>query len=424
VTPAAIRESLARLRDASRALARRPPRATLGSLGRLLDDLRDPASPRRRDLEAALPGATGFSPQTVREGLARALAPLSGESLERLVRRELGGVRALEGRGALCAGGFETTAVLLAGALPTPTLLDLVLPLALGSGVLAKPSRHDPVTAGRVAAALAGIDAELAACLATAPFGSAEDGCLDAFLEADCLVATGSDATVAEVARRTRAPRRLVLRGHRLSVAALGPAATRGRALERAAAGLALDVALWDQLGCLSPVSVLVAGDPPAAARVAEALAAALAEAQERWPRGRVPVAAAAAFAQEREEAEMRAAARQGVRLLAPASAPFEVVLEPDARPRPAPLYRFVRVQPCRDGAEVIAALRPLGPWLAGVALAGFGRERSELAQALARLGASRVCGVGRLQQPPLGWHHEGATLLLPLARLTDVEPR
>jgi hypothetical protein len=421
-TPASIRAALARLREASRALARRPPRAALASLARLLDEWRDPGSPRRRELEAALPAATGFSPETVRAGLAVSLEPLSGEALERVARRELGGMRALEGRGALHICGFETTAVLLAGALPTPTLLDLLLPLALGSGVLAKPSRHDPVTPRVLAGALADLDPELAACLALAPFGSDGAGCLDAFLEADCVVATGSDQTVAEVARRLRPPRRLLPRGHRLSVAALGPAATRGRALESAAEGLARDVALWDQLGCLSPLAVLVCDRPGGAARVAEALAAALDAAEARWPRGRVPEAARAAFAREHEEAEFRAAAGRPVRVLGGRGSPFTVVLEEDARPRPAPLHRFLRVQPCRDGADLIESLRPLAPWLAGVALAGFGRARPELARALARLGASRVCAVGRLQQPPLAWHHEGVALLLPLARLCDLE--
>ena len=58
----------------------------------------------------------------------------------------------------------------------------------------------------------------------------------------------------------------------------------------------------------------------------------------------------------------------------------------------------------------------------AGVAIAGFGPHTPDAARALAALGASRVCAPGRLQAPPLAWHHEGEGVLRPLARFSDVE--
>src|SRR5690606_17223353 len=97
------------------------------------------------------------------------------------------------------------------------------------------------------------------------------------------------------------------------SVALIGEPATRGGELLRTARGVALDVALWDQLGCLSPIAAYVLGERRAAERFAEALAAALAALERRMPRGRVEPAAAAAIARERAEAEMRAAAGEPV---------------------------------------------------------------------------------------------------------------
>jgi len=422
---AALRRTLARLREAGRALAARPPGAVLDALGAVLDAWRDAGSPPRRALAEGLPRSAGFSRAVVERGLEIGLGPFSGARLRALYERELGPPDA--GRGAAAsprrlATGFPSTAVLLAGAIPSASLATLLAPLALRSAVLARPASRDPLTAPILRESLARVDAELGAAVAAVAFDARSDDALDAFLAADCVVATGSDATVARVAARVAPPRRFVGYGHRVSFAALGPEAAFGAALAAACEALALDVALWDQLGCLSPVSLVVAGDASAARRAAEALAGALERLEGELPRGEVPRDAAARTAHERAEAEMRAAARGDVALFAGRG--FTVVAERDARlDRPAPLHRFVRVHPVEDAAGVVAALAPYGPHLAAVGLAGFGGAAPDLARALAGLGASRLCPLGTLQAPPLDWCHDNEGVLLPLARLTDFEP-
>lgn len=418
MTPEAVTARLEALRAAGAALRRRPFAATLDLLAGVLDVWRDPHSRWRHTLESELPKATGFAPETVREGLRAGLEGWSGEALCGLVRRELGDAAE---RGT--AAGFDTTAVVLAGAIPMPALLALVAPLVLRSPVLAKTASADPVTAPLVCASLAEADAELGACAHAVTFPGRDAGCTDALVRADCVDLTGGDASVAEIAARVPVSRRLLVAGHRVSLAALGPEATRGAALREAAAGLARDAALWDQLGCLSPVSVHVAGaDAAAPDRVADALAEALAEAEERWPRGAVPAHAAAAAQRERAEAEMRAASGLPVRVLSPPGAGFTVVRESGPELRPAPLHRFLRVHPAADGEALLGALAPLRRHLAAVALAGLGPDAPGLARALVRAGASRVCAPGRLQAPPLAWRREGRGVLLPLARLADLE--
>jgi hypothetical protein len=377
----------------------------------------------RARLEAELLAVAGFSPANVREGLARGLAPMSGDALLALVRDELGGPSRLDATGASMLSGFDATAVVLAGSLPLPSFVSLILPLVLRSPVLAKPASRDPLTPGLVAASIAEVDAELGRCVAIAPFASADSGAVAALLEADCIVATGSDESIAALAARVRPPRRFVAAGHRVSVAALGPEALRGAALEAAAEGLALDTALWDQQGCLSPLAVYVTGgDAGAPDRVAEALARALAAIEKRLPRGALEPAAAARFLHECDGAELRGGG--SVRLFGGIAQRWAVVREADAVLRPAPLNRFLRVHPARDAGALVTALRPLGPHLAGVAVAGFGGEGDGLARALAELGASRLCPPGELQSPPLAWRHENRPVLTTLARFTDREAR
>ena len=419
-----VAERLAALREAGVRLRRRPARDTLAALASVLELWRDPESPWRRRLAAELPGVSGFSPANVREGLALGLAPYGGEALHALVRAELGGAERLDAAGGSLVSGFDATGVVLAGSIPQPSLLALLLPLVLRSPVLAKPASRDPVTPRLVAESIAAVDAELGRCIAIAPFGSQDEACLAALLEADCVAATGSDASIAALAARVRPPRRFVPSGHRLSLAVLGPAALGGAALDSAAEGIALDAALWDQQGCLSPIAVFTVGaDDTLVDRFAERLAEALAGLERRLPRGEPDAESAAAFFTECASAELRSAAGGRVKLFGGPRERFAVVREDGAALRPAPLQRFVRVHPLGAAGALREALAPLAPRLAGVALAGFGDASDSLARALAGLGASRVCAPGRLQAPPLAWPHDNRPVLLPLARFTLREP-
>jgi hypothetical protein len=418
-TPAEIRGTLARLRASGESLRVRPAEERLAALGAVLEEWRSADGAPRRALALELPKAAGFSRAVVERGLDVALAGWSAPALRALYEREIGTL----GRGGphRVASGFPTTAVLLAGAIPSASLVSLLAPLALGSAVLARPAGRDPLTPALLAASLARVDRGLAAAFAVLPFDARDDRALEAFAEADCVVATGSDATVARVAARVAPPRRMVGYGHRASFAALGPEALgEAGALAAACGRLALDVALWDQLGCLSPVSLLVAGDAAAARRAGAALAEALADAERALPRGEVPAEAAARTAHERAEAELRAAAGAGAALFSGAA--WTVVAEADARPRPAPLHRFVRVHPVGDAEGVARALAPCGLHLAALGTEGFGPGADALARAAAALGASRVCALGAMQAPPLAWCHDGGGVLLPLARLADLE--
>jgi len=421
LTPREIRERLAELRQAGAGLRTRPARDTLDALAQVLDGWSDPGSAWRRALEAELPGATGFSPETVSEGLRLGLTGWDGQALRALAARELGALERLDGSQRPVITGFDTTAVLLAGSIPMPSVIALVAPLVLRSPVLAKSASRDPLTPRLVAGSIAEVDAELGRCIEVVAFPGEDDERMGALLEAGCIVASGSDETLAAVRARTAPPQRLVAYGHRLSAAALGAAATRGDGLEDAARRLALDVALWDQLGCLSPIAVYVEGEAAADA-VFEALAAALAEAEQRMPRGTIEPPAAALIAHERARAELQAAAGERVRLRSSDGTAWTVVREARCEVLPAPLHRFVRVVAVTDSAHLLEALAPLAPHLAAMAIEGFGAATPRLLRDLAQLGASRICAPGALQVPPLGWHRDGKGVLGPLARFTDSE--
>jgi hypothetical protein len=421
-TPENIQEQIARLRDAGAALRRRPIADVVEALGAVLEGWRDPNSQWRKDLETQLPAATGFFKPLIRKGLEEALHGWTSEALRALAIRELGPLEELDTATGRRVSSFDLTAVLLAGSIPMPSLLAILAPLVVRSSVLAKPAARDPITPLLVARSITEVDPELGRCVEIANFEGNHEGCMSTFLQADCIFAMGSDAAIAAVQAQVRPPRRLVVDGHRLSLAVVAPPADAAP-LSHLADRLALDVALWNQLGCLSPIAVFVVGNSQQAGALAEALALALGQAEKTWPRGSIDPAVASSIARERAEAELRQAAGRSVAVHGSDSTAWTVILEDGPEPRLVPLHRFIRVIPVADHAQLLDAVRPMGPHLAAVAIEGFEAATNNLTRALADLGASRICAPGTLQRPPLDWRHGGRGVLTPLVRFTDFEP-
>ncbi|MBM3846718.1 MAG: acyl-CoA reductase, partial [Verrucomicrobia bacterium] len=71
---------------------------------------------------------------------------------------------------------------------------------------------------------------------------------------------------------------------------------------------------------------------------------------------------------------------------------------------------------------DVLRLAEPVRDKVSTVALAAPADEASGLAQRIARWGATRICAVGRMQSPPLGWRHDGRPALGDLVTWTDWE--
>jgi len=414
-SPDAIALAAERVAQRGAALRARPAAETLGHLGAVLERFRDPDSGVRRRLEAVLPEATGFTPATLRTGLDLGFAPLTGEALEHVYTAEIG---PLSGSTAKAAGAPHT-AVALAGSIPMPSVLSILFPLAVGSPVLCKPASRDLATARLTAEALAEVDPLLGECVAVTPFDARNNEASRAFFSAPCVFATGGDETIAAIDGRLRADQRRAFYRHRVSLAVVDLTRVQASEIER----LALDIALWDQLGCLSPIVFHLIGGAEAADEVfAAALADELARLEERLPRGAIDEASAARVVNERADAKMRAALGQPVVLHESAGTRWTVVLERSAEVRPAPLHRFVRLVALAGRDELREALAALVPHLAGVALVGFGDERKDIESLCFEHGASRVCEAGQLQTPPIDWRRDNQPLLLGLTALPHAE--
>ena len=413
---ARVRAARGRLEQAGRALRALSFEERLGAIRDVLEAWTRPDSAWRRALAAELAASTTFDPRTLSEGLDSALRAWNPDRFVECTRRELGFMLGSDGRIELAP--FAWTAVIAGGAIPMPTLLSGLLPLVLGSPVILRETTRDPVTASLIARSLAERSSILARAFEPISLPKQDEPAMAALLEAPCVVATGSDETMRAIRERVEPNQRFVGYGHRFSIGVVDPGAVSTDDL----AGFALDIARWDQSGCLSPVLIYArAGDPRDCLGFAAALAEELERVGQSLPLGAMTAGERTFRASERSEARLRAAAERAL-LFEGESA--TVVLEMDTMPRPAPLNRFVRVIPITDLNALEVALRPFAGHLASVGVGGLSARDRELLRDLASFfGVSRLSQPGRMQTPPIDWPHDGLGNLTPLARFVQCEP-
>jgi len=436
VTPTIITEACVTLkRNRRQYLAGRTTADLIDTLAAWADDWLDPSNPFRQEALASGPRTTGFSKGTLEAGLDALFGSVTPEGLRALVAQDLGHPERLDAltrsepeslhRRAAMARGPELLAHITAGRLPNPVCASLVLGLLTRSAQFFKCATGTAFLPLLLAHSLREIEPKLGACIEIAEWKGGNEPLEQAlFSQADCVSAMGSDATLAALRRHVHPPTTFLGYGHRLSFGYVARELLTSHHLHHAATTAARDVAAWDQLGCLSP-HVLYAESggrqPPEA--FAEELAAALDACEQNAPRRLLPPGEAAIIAQRRAFYEIRAAHGRDTQLwCSPGSTAWTVVFEKDPRFQVSCLNRFVYVKSVANLEETLQAADPVRHQVSTVGLAAGARERA-LAQAFSTWGAPRVCPLGRMQQPPLAWRHDGRPSLGDLVRWTDWEP-
>ena len=436
LTPMMVTEACQTLkRNRERYLAQRSTHSLVTLLSEVSQGWLKPDYPFRQLALELGPAATGFSRGTLASGLDAFFRQLTPERFQALLEQELGGPLRLEqltstaperetGRAAL-ASGPELIAHIAAGNLPCPALMSIVLGVLTHSAQFVKCARGTALLPRLFAHSLYDADRKLGACLELVewPGGSSElENAL--FGEADCVTATGSDETLKAIRERLPANTRFLGYGHRVSFGYVAAEALSGFNAKQFAARAAGDVAAWNQQGCLSPHVIYVqAGGVVPPEKFAELLADAVADLEQTEPRGELPAAAAAAIASRRSIYEVRAAHSPDTRhWCSRESTAWTVVYEADSRFQLSCLNRFVYVKSVKDLTEALQSADSFRGKVSTVGLAAPEVKTRELVLELARWGASRVCPLGQMQNPPLAWRHDGRPALGDLVRWTDWE--
>ncbi|HYQ44470.1 MAG TPA: acyl-CoA reductase [Polyangiaceae bacterium] len=202
----------------------------------------------------------------------------------------------------------------------------------------------------------------------------------------DRLWAYGSDETMADVA--TTLPPGVTLHAHGsgFGVALLDELKSES-ALHELIAGLAEDIALFDQRGCLSPRVLLLNAERSSATMVARALADELERLERRVPRGRLTVEELSEIAQYRDTAQFLGEVFE-------AGSGFVTVGDAESWLLP-PTGRNIHVLASSEPIAALAAYRPL---LTCCAFAGEPARRQALTRSVP---GARVCRFGEMQRPP-----------------------
>lgn len=415
-----------------RHLARRPVRDILAAIDRCIRRWLDSDADERRQAETHLPATTDLSPPMLRHVLPLVFEEYRGERLGALLDAELDGRDSLDR--AVASNGGSRRAIgpglsvhVLAGNLPGAGLDGVIFSLLVKSAVLVKAASAEPVLPALFARSVAAVDPELGACLHVVHWpGGRADLEQAAFGRADLVVASGSDASLASVRGRLGANTRFIGYGHKLSFGLVTKAGLADRgALAHWSRATAYDVAVYDQLGCLSPQLIYVEEGGLASPReFASALASDLAEWQTALPCGAVPTEAISTIRRIRDRAEWQTLAGKDVVLHAsPGGTDWTVIYEADPTFAPSPLYRTVRVKPLHGPAHLAELLTDWRPYLEAVGVAADPEETARLGEFLAGLGVSRVCPLGEMQRPPLSWRRGGRPRIGDFVRWTGSEP-
>lgn len=389
--------------------------SALRKVARILEDPREPIA---LALRSELHAETGLSLPMIEWALVTSLSSLRHAPLEELVR-------ALP-----AARTREVIGVVLAGNVFVAALRGIALPLLAGAQVIAKTASNESAFARAFRAALATAAPSLSPRLALVDFSRDDHVAASAFCRGvDALSIYGSDETVERLralSSQGPAPRakgdggtgkaraaapRIVPHGHGISAAYIcrSQLQSREHAL-RAAERLALDIAAYDQHGCLSPHFVCVEqGSTVDPHQFAQLLAAEALPALAQL----LPPSAATMHEQAAHLQWQATAAIRGELYAHDTHAvSFE---EPPARPSPG--GRRIGVYACSGHAGLRELLTPFAAHLKCIGVAGDKRERAAISYLLQRFCQASVCRSGEMQTPAFDAWADGVP---PFAGLTS----
>ena len=437
LSPAMITEACQTLkRNRAQYLARRSTDSLVGVLCGVAEAWLKPDNAFRRQALEAGPVKTGFARATLQKGLDTLFRQFTADNFHALLAQELGdarrldrfvenGVREKTNRSALAVGP-EFLVHIAAGNIPNPVLMSLALGLLVRSAQFMKCAHGAAFLPRLFAHSIYAADAKLGACLEVAEWrGGKADLETALFAEADCVTATGGDETLAAIRARLPVKPRFLGYGHRVSFGFVAREVSSGFGSRQIVSSATDDVVAWNQLGCLSPHVIYVqTGGEVSPEEFAGRLADELERREQTEPRGELPAEHAAVIASRRGIYEIRAvhSPETTQHWCSRDSTAWTVVYEADAQFQLSCLNRFIYVKPARDLAEALRSAEMVRGQVSTVGLAAPEQKQGELAAQLARWGVTRVCPLGRMQDPPLAWRHDGRPALGDLVTWTDWE--
>ena len=456
LTPNLLRDACSALRrNREEWLGRQRIRDVIEMIAFTADQWLDPSNEFRTLAIQKGAASTGFGAATLVRGLESFFRQLSVANLESLVIQDLGDLRRLDvftsgtseqraGKVSI-ANGPELLVHFTAGNLPNPALFSMVLGLLTRSAQVIKCPVQSSLLPRLFAHSLSATESKLGASLELVSWNRSTRGSIDLenmlLSEANCVTATGGDELIVEMRRRVPLSTRFVGYGHKLSFGFVAKETLNHYSFKRVIRGAVDDIIAWNQSGCLSPHVFYIEDELEAAAtRFASELAEELQAREAIEPRGEVSLEESAEIVARRGAYQLRSIGastqveRSEVRTpffhhvpgcqvwSSAGSTNWTVVFEGDPRFKASCLNRFIYVKPVARFEDILHYAEPVRQQISTVGLAVPDDRLHSISTQLARWGVSRICSIGRMQSPPVGWRHDGRPALGDLVTWTDLE--
>lgn len=291
-------------------------------------------------------------------------------------------------------------AVILSGNLFTACIRALGWPLLLGASVTAKAASHDDVLPRALHQALKQVSPEVASRLNVKTFDRHDQASLRALVnDCDVVSAYGSDATLDAIHTALRPGVPLIRHGHGVGVLYVAANALESEVRARHwAERAALDIAAYDQRGCLSPHVVFVQeGGGLTTQQFADALVTALTHIEGTLPRGTLSEHDLIAQSQWRG---LMASCADLVDATSFAVAQLDSFPTAPIPSFTGPGYRNVCIARSSDVPALMQQLAALGEHLKCIGVAGDADEQIAINHALPTTLRPVVCAAGKMQTP------------------------
>ncbi len=413
------------LANRSAHLERRPVRSIARSLGRLSVRWLDRRYAFRKKAVRRLGACSGYDEKMAERLLDSLFGELTEKKLLQLLRSEFRDYRVLDDfrRDPVTgqkwhARGPRLIAHVFSGNVPNPAVQSLVFGMLLKSANIAKASSRDEGIADIYLGSLKRSDAKLASTNLLLPSGD-KAGLRQALSSAELVAAYGSDATMQDIRKNLNSRQAFFPYGHRTSFSIF----TRGVLTRKNAPVLArkaaMDLWLTDQKGCLSPAALFAQKGGAVSPQEFSGLVAKALSRHARPKRASLPgslVSWRAAYGEIFQRLKRRPAQLfRGAGWSVFYDEKMEYPIEGEV---------LVRVKGFDDVRAVRTALRPLRGYFQCAALEAGAGEKKNILRVLMPLSIPRLCRAGRMQLPPLTWHHDGKSNLASWVSWTDLEER
>jgi hypothetical protein len=362
------------------------------ALTRVFELWRDRNYARRRDAIAVIADSAGYSVAMLENSIDALLKPFTSDALKAMAARVSADSRNSKPK---------TVGFIVAGNVAGAGIHEIAIALIAGARVLIKTASAEPIFFAEFARTLAEVDRDAGEHIEVLNWGRARVDLTDELIaKCERVVAYGDDATIESFRKRPN----VIGFGSSVSAALIDASWIDG-----IADSLARDVALFEQLGCLSLHHVFVVSPDGRGARdLAIGMSSALERLAVSMPSARIPVRDAAEIRGVRERARWRAIAGEPVELFEGRALEWTVVFE--ARPdsfRVSPGFRTVHVTALRDLSEFRDCIGNMSGRIEAIAVAGNDCEIEARA-----MGIPYVCAPSEMQSPPLDWRHGGGGFL------------